>query len=70
MTDEIRDAIEDSPSSQDVWRLAKKNGARSFFEEGLNKVLLGITTLDELLRIAPITYNEAKIYGSTNKAKK
>jgi type IV pilus assembly protein PilB len=70
MTDEIRDVIENSPSSQDVWNLAKKNGARSFFEEGINKVLLGITTLDELLRIAPISYNEQKIYGKPDKEKK
>lgn len=71
MSDAIRDLIENSPSSQDVWQKAREEGARSFFEEGVNKVALGLTTLEELLRVAPITYDTKKKYGAKEaKAKK
>ena len=53
---EIDDALEDlilkHPSSKEIWELAQKNGAHSLFEDGLEKVKNGITTIDELLRVA------------------
>jgi type II secretory ATPase GspE/PulE/Tfp pilus assembly ATPase PilB-like protein len=70
VTKEISNLIEKSPSSQDVWDMAKSQGAKSFFEEGINKVLLGITTLEELLRVAPLNYSELATYGQEKKAKK
>jgi hypothetical protein len=41
-----------SPSTKDIWEQARKEGSRSFFEDGLDKVRSGVTTLEELLRIA------------------
>jgi type II secretory ATPase GspE/PulE/Tfp pilus assembly ATPase PilB-like protein len=41
-----------NPSSEQIWDLAKKQGSRSMFEDGISKVKNGITTLDELLRVA------------------
>ncbi len=53
---EIDDSLEDlilkHPSSREIWELAQKNGAHSLFEDGLEKVKNGITTLEELMRVA------------------
>ncbi len=53
---EIDDSLEDlilkHPSSREIWELAQKNGARSLFEDGLAKVKNGVTTIEELLRVA------------------
>jgi type II secretory ATPase GspE/PulE/Tfp pilus assembly ATPase PilB-like protein len=53
---EINDAMEDlilkHPSSREIWELAQKNGAQSLFADGLEKVKSGLTTLEELLRVA------------------
>lgn len=53
VTPEMRDLILKSPSTKEVWQLAKSQGARSLFEDGMEKVKSGITTLEELLRVAP-----------------
>lgn len=53
ITQEIHDLILKNPSARQVWDLAKKQGARSLFEDGIEKVKKGITTLEELLRVAP-----------------
>jgi type II secretory ATPase GspE/PulE/Tfp pilus assembly ATPase PilB-like protein len=55
-TPELRDLVLKRPSSQDIWRLAQKQGARSLFDDGIVKVLEGVTTLEELLRVATPTY--------------
>ncbi len=52
ITKEMRELILQNPSSQQVWKLAQKQGTRSLFEDGVKKVKNGITTLDELLRVA------------------
>ena len=49
----MKDLIQKNPSSQDVWKLARDEGAISLFEDGLEKVKNGITTLDEVMRVAP-----------------
>lgn len=49
---EIQDLVLKDPSTQQIWDLAKKQGAISLFEDGLDKVKRGITTLEELLRVA------------------
>ncbi|MDP2789802.1 MAG: GspE/PulE family protein [bacterium] len=52
VTNELKERIPTQPSSSDIWRTAKKLGARSLFEDGIEKVLNGVTTLEELLRVA------------------
>jgi type II secretory ATPase GspE/PulE/Tfp pilus assembly ATPase PilB-like protein len=52
-TEELQDLMLHHPSSKQVWELAHSQGARSMFEDGIEKVKAGITTFDELLRIAP-----------------
>jgi type IV pilus assembly protein PilB len=54
MTRELKELVIKNPSRADVWALAKKQGATSLFEDGLEKVHQGVTTLAELVRVAPI----------------
>ncbi|MBI5356231.1 Flp pilus assembly complex ATPase component TadA [Candidatus Collierbacteria bacterium] len=49
---DMEDLILKTPSSKEIWQLAQKNGAHSLFEDGLEKVKNGITTIEELLRVA------------------
>jgi len=70
VSEAMRDLIERIPSSQDIWELARSEGARTFFEDGINKVLLGVTTLEELLRVAPIKYDNIRTNGTHNKSTK
>ncbi len=52
ITPEIERLIVAKAPAQDIWRMAQSQGSRSLFEDGLEKVETGITTLDDLLRIA------------------
>ncbi len=59
VTPEMQNLMLKSPSTQEIWTLARKQGATSLFEDGVEKVKNGITTLDELLRVAePPTTNK------------
>ncbi|MCA9363597.1 Flp pilus assembly complex ATPase component TadA [Candidatus Kaiserbacteria bacterium] len=53
ITPELKDLILKNPSAHEIWELALTQGARPLFEDGLDKVKSGMTTLEELLRIAP-----------------
>lgn len=55
ITPEMQALILDRPSTQQIWDLAKTQGSRSFFADGLDKVKNGTISMEELLRIAPIT---------------
>ncbi len=44
--------ILEQPSAQQIWDVAQEAGARSMFEDGITKVGQGITSLEELLRVA------------------
>ncbi len=52
MTPELKELILKNPSSQSVWDLARNQGTKSIFEDGVEKVKNGVTTLEELLRVA------------------
>ncbi len=52
ITPEMRELILTNPSSGQVWKLAKKQGSKSLFDDGIEKVKNGVTTIDELLRVA------------------
>lgn len=49
---DIKELILKNPSAKEVRALARKNGFRSLFEDGIEKVKNGQTTLEELLRVA------------------
>jgi len=50
---ELKNIVLQNPSSQQVWEVARKMGSESLFGDGLRKVKSGVTTLDELMRVAP-----------------
>ncbi len=52
ITPGMEDLILKSPSTKEIWELAQKQKAVSLFEDGIEKVKNGVTTLEELLRIA------------------
>ncbi|MDH4358871.1 MAG: GspE/PulE family protein [Candidatus Berkelbacteria bacterium] len=49
---QMQELILKNPSSQEVWELAKSQGSRALFEDGIDKVKKGETSLEELLRVA------------------
>jgi len=49
---QMQELILKNPSSQEVWELAKAQGSRALFEDGIDKVKKGVTSLEELLRVA------------------
>lgn len=53
ITPTMQELIVKRPSAQEIWTLARKEGATSVFEDGLEKVKNGLTTIEELVRIAP-----------------
>lgn len=52
VTPELQNLILKHPSSQEIWEIARSQGARTLFEDGIEKVKNGVTTLEELLRVA------------------
>ncbi len=52
ITPELQNLILKNPSTQEIWQVARQQGAYTIFEDGIEKVKNGITTLDELLRVA------------------
>ncbi|WP_435017130.1 GspE/PulE family protein [Tundrisphaera sp. TA3] len=51
MTSQIRDMTFKGESTQAIRKVARKQGMRTLFEDGMIKALKGITTIDEVLRI-------------------
>jgi type II secretory ATPase GspE/PulE/Tfp pilus assembly ATPase PilB-like protein len=52
VTQELQDLILKNPSTNEIWAVAKKQGSKSLYEDGIEKVKNGITTIEELNRIA------------------
>ncbi len=53
ITPDLQELLVKRPSAQEIWILARKEGSRSVFEDGVDKVKSGLTTVEELVRIAP-----------------
>jgi type IV pilus assembly protein PilB len=49
----MKELILHNASSKDIWTLARKEGAKTLFEDGLEKVKSGATSIEEVIRIAP-----------------
>lgn len=52
VTPELQDLILKRPSTQEIWKLARSQGSTSLYEDGIEKVKNGITTMEELNRVA------------------
>lgn len=55
ITQNMKDLIVSIPSAEEVWRLARKEGSQTLFEDGIEKVKSGLSTISELIRVAPPT---------------
>lgn len=51
ITPEMENLILKNPSSGEIWELAEKQGIYSLFDDGIEKVKSGVTSLEELLRV-------------------
>jgi len=60
LTSEMKELILKEPSAQEIWSLARKQGSATFFEDGIDKVKQGVTTIDELKRVAEVPLAERK----------
>ncbi len=49
---EIQELILQNPSTAQIWKIARQQGSITLFEDGIEKVKNGVTTLEELLRMA------------------
>ena len=56
VSENIQNLILTQPSSNQIKEVAKQEGTLSFFEDGIQKVKLGITTIDELIRVSVDTF--------------
>lgn len=52
MNDAVRQQVLSRSSSEQIFRVARENGMKTMFEDGLLKVLAGQTSLAEVLRVA------------------
>ncbi|HXV27054.1 MAG TPA: GspE/PulE family protein [Candidatus Paceibacterota bacterium] len=52
VTRKMRELLVGRPTAQQIWKLAQQEGARSMFEDGMDKVKNGTTTLEEVVRVA------------------
>ncbi len=52
VTGDLQDLILRHPSAREIAAVAQKSGAHTLFADGIEKVLNGITTIEELVRVA------------------
>ena len=57
----MQELIVKRPSAAEIWKLARQEGAKSVFEDGLEKVMNGVTSIEELVRIAPPPDKEIEV---------
>lgn len=60
MTPELQDLILTRPATKQIWELAQKQGSHSLFDDGIEKVKSGLTTLEEVLRVAKSPFADKK----------
>ena len=69
ITDEIRDAINENVPRSELRRMIYQKGVRTLFQDGLIKVINGITSMDEVFRIVDVEDDEDNIYGKEKEDK-
>ena len=52
MTPRIRELAFESASTQEITKAALSQGMKTLYDDGILKVLKGITTIEEVLRVA------------------
>jgi general secretion pathway protein E len=64
MTSAVRKAIRDEGDSDAVCSAARRQGMQTLFEDGMTKVASGITTAEEIRRVAPPPEPDMRLYAS------
>lgn len=54
MDDAVEKAVRNRPSESDIWRAARPQGVRRMYEDGVVKILEGVTSFDELGRVVDL----------------
>jgi len=54
VTDDIREAVLNKASAKELYELARKHNLRTLREDGIEKVLKGISTLEEVIRVTQL----------------
>lgn len=54
MDEAVEAAVRAKPGEMDIWRAARPQGIRRMAEDGVVKILTGVTSLDELARVVDI----------------
>ena len=54
VTPAMQDLVLKNPSAKEIWKLAREQGSTALFEDGLDKAKEGVTSIDEVLRVASI----------------
>ena len=70
MTTQIREMTFKGESTQIIRRMARKQGMRTLFEDGIVKAIKGLTTLDEVLRITQHDMISEGLFGGQEGNKK
>jgi general secretion pathway protein E len=52
MSDRLRKAVLDHATSTQIHRIAVEEDMHTMYQDGLRKALLGVTTVDEVMRVA------------------
>ncbi len=63
ITDEIRDAINENVPRSELRKMIYQQGVKTLFQDGLIKVINGVTSFDEVFRIVDVEDDEDNIYG-------
>jgi len=59
VSDELRETIHHHPKHHTLTRIARKMGMTTLREDALRRLLLGMTTLEEVLRVTSIEGDNA-----------
>jgi type IV pilus assembly protein PilB len=55
ITPEVRDLVSERAPDHSIREAARRDGMRTLLDDGIAKAAAGLTTLDEVLRVAPLT---------------
>jgi type IV pilus assembly protein PilB len=67
VTDAVRDLISRRAQDHEIRRAARTAGMRTLLEDGVSKAARGLTTLDEVLRVAVIEGTDASPEGDASR---
>lgn len=59
VTPEMQELMLHSPTSRQIEQLARKQGSPSMFDDGIDKIRLGVTTVNEIVRVVPPKVGDA-----------